>query len=82
MAHTDEEERRIRPHPLVIRQRHLDLLKAGRVPALAEDRQRLHLKRFRDALDPLVDLAEKRLVASDSLFSLAHRQAILSPAVV
>ena len=76
----DKEEFRILPDSLVIGHRNLDALDAGLIPALAQDRHRVgaRLQRSADALDPLVDLAEQRLVASDPSFSLFHSHAILS----
>src|SRR5262245_53083490 len=70
----EEEERRLGADALVVGRRDLDVLGAGLVPTLAEDRHhvRSRPKRATDLLDALVHLAEKGLVPSDPTLALFH----------
>jgi len=75
VTRTDEEERRVLPHALVFGQRDLDLLSAGRVPALAQNRDRIRgLQRLAETLDPFVDLAKEHFVLSDPSLSPLHER--------
>jgi hypothetical protein len=74
VAGDDGELPRVRAKPLVLGSRHANALRAIGPAALADELELLvaDRKRFGDSADALVDLAEDRLIETDTTFLLVH----------
>jgi hypothetical protein len=74
VAGRDGEEDGVGPHPLVLGRRQRDPLDAVVVTALAEELNKLGAGLLAQVADPLVDVAEERLVSGDPIGSRVARR--------
>ena len=83
MALDDEEPFRIGTDALVVRERHLHPVRAGAVPALADELGQFadEAETLAELAEALVDLAEDDLVLPDSATSIVHDSIIASKRV-